>query len=81
MSKVSQHRAKTYEQANDYQKRLHRVFTQTEDGKELMVIWENSLKMTEAHFLGADLYALGRAEGRKEFVREIILAMKQAEGK
>ena len=80
MSKVSQHRAKAYEQAGDYQKRLHRVFSQTEDGKELMIIWENALKMTESHVLGSDLYSLGRTEGRKEFVREIMLAMKQAEG-
>ena len=77
---IKKHKAKTLEQSNDYQKRLHRVFRQSEDGKELLKIWEAALTMSEGHMFGQDLYNLGRMEGRKEVVREIILQSKQAEG-
>lgn len=76
---INKYKSKQLEQANDYQKLLHRVFVQSEDGKKLIDIWRHTALMTEGYFQGKDAYDLGRTEGRKEFVRELLIQSKQAE--
>lgn len=71
---------KAYQQVNEYQKRVHRVFS-TDDGKELLRLWKQHILMEPINNLGADLFNLGRAEGRNQFVRDLITAMNMAEGK
>ena len=67
------------EDANEYQKLLHQVFIENPQGTKLLDIWLNTALMTEGYFYGKDPYDIGRMEGRKEFVREILLQSQQAE--
>ena len=64
-----------------YRKLLHKVFRQTEEGKAILQWWEEDLKMSPGDLKGQDLYNLGVVAGHKEFVRNIIHLMSQAEGK
>lgn len=77
MDKIKQQ----YQQIDELHKRIHRVFVQTQDGKELLDMWKDHVLMSPVHLLGSDPYQLGLAEGRKEFIRELITSIKQAEAK
>lgn len=79
IQQARQYNQKIQEDANEYQKLLHRVFVESEDGQKLLDHWSHIALFTEAHMTGIDAYNLGRTEGRKEFVREIINQSKQAE--
>lgn len=76
---ISKLKQKMHESGNEYQKLLHQVFIESEHGAKLLDIWLDAALMTEGHFNGKESYDLGRMEGRKEFVREILLQSKQAE--
>jgi len=69
-----------YQQVNEYQKRIHRVFG-TEDGAKLLNDWKQSVLMEPSNAMGADLFSLGRTEGRNEFVRHLMTSIEMAEGK
>lgn len=69
-----------YQQVDEYNRMLHRVFKQSEDGQKLLAFWEDSLRMEPGNAEGIDPYQLGRVEGRKEFVRTILRSIEQAEG-
>lgn len=79
MSKHSKLKAKLLEDGNEYQKLLHRVFIENKEGAKLLDIWLNITLMTDGHSFGKEPYDLGRTEGRKEFVRDILNQSKQAE--
>lgn len=68
-----------YKQVDEYNRMLHRVFKQTEDGKKLLALWQDDLLMEPGNTEGIDPYQLGRVEGRKEFVRVILRSIQQAE--
>ena len=70
---------KIYQQVDEYNRMLHRIFRQTEDGQKLLAYWEGDLRMEPGNSEGADPYHLGRVEGRKEFVRTILRSIEQAE--
>lgn len=76
---ISKVNLKMLESADEYQKLLHRVFVESKQGAELLSMWKDLLVVTDGHAFGKDPYDLGRTEGRKEFVREILLLSKQAE--
>lgn len=76
---ISKLRAKMLSDSNEYQKLLHKVFVENKDGEALLGIWLDATLITEGHSYGKDAYDLGRIEGRKEFVREIMIQSKQAE--
>lgn len=78
--KVEQLKKRVYEDLNEYHKRIHRVFS-TDDGRDLLEVWRDHLMMEPNDSMGKDLFALGLAEGRKAFIRDLILAMKQAEAR
>ena len=77
--KVKQEIHKAYQGLHDYNKLVHRVFVQSEDGKKLLSYWEDSLIHEPLNTFGIEPFNLGRVEGRKEFVRLILGAIKQAE--
>jgi len=57
----------------------HRVFAQNEDGAELLGLWEEHLKMSAADVNGSDAYNLGKEEGKKTFIRNVILTIRKVE--
>ena len=73
--------SKNFQNQNEFNKLLHDVFVKNPRGAELLAGWTESISITPGHAEGKDLYDLGRVEGQKEFVRKILFATKQAEGK
>ena len=57
----------------------HRVFAETEEGRELLKVWQEQLMMAPSAEPGADLLAIGMAEGIKTFIRNIILTIRKVE--
>lgn len=60
---------------------IHRVFKQSEAGAELLDIWvQNALIMAPTARAGDDLLAIGLEEGKKEFIRKVLLTINKVEG-
>lgn len=59
---------------------IHRVFMQSEEGRELLGIWEDTLIMSSGADEGMDLIGVGIREGYKRFIRNIKLTIKRVEG-
>lgn len=57
----------------------HRVFVQSESGQELLKAWQEHLLFNSADNEGSDLYSLGKNEGIKTFIRNIILTARKVE--
>ena len=73
--------SKNHNELSERQKLIHDVFVKNERGQKLLKEWEEILLMAPGYNHGKDLYDLGRMEGEKDFVRGILNAIKQAEGK
>lgn len=73
--------SKDYNELEEHHKLIHDVFAKNEKGAKLLAVWETQLRMATGYSYGKDLYDLGRVEGEKDFVRGILNAIKQAEGK
>jgi len=58
---------------------IHQVFSQNEQGKELLDIWKEALIMTPTVTANSTQFQAGIAEGRKEFIRGIYLTIKKVE--
>jgi hypothetical protein len=56
---------------------VHKVFAQSEDGKELLKVWERSLVINPTAEEGMDRVSIGIREGMKRFVRNIILTVER----
>ncbi len=67
------------EVANRFDYLIHKIFEQTPEGKELMVIWDEILRMSPTVVGGMDMYDVGMREGRKTFIRDIILTVRRVE--
>ncbi len=59
--------------------RVHKVFAQNEDGRELLEHWKSSLMMLPSAGPNSTQIEIGIAEGIKQFVRNIIIQTKQFE--
>ena len=60
---------------------IHQVFKQNEAGAELLAIWvQSALVMAPTARPGDDLLAIGLEEGKKEFIRKVILTINKVEG-
>jgi len=59
--------------------RVHKVFAQNEDGRELLEYWKDSLLMSPSAGPNSTQIEIGIAEGIKQFVRKIIIQTKQFE--
>jgi hypothetical protein len=80
---IAEAKAKREQEANhnkiDYL--IHQVFKQNEAGAELLAIWvQNALIMSPTAKPGDDLLAIGLEEGKKEFIRKVILTINKVEG-
>lgn len=58
---------------------VHKVFEQSEEGKELLAIWHDSLILVPTADDGMDSVAIGIREGMKRFIRGIILTIRRVE--
>ena len=56
---------------------IHRVFEQSEAGKELITKWKEALIMTPTADGGMDMLDVGIREGQKRFIRGILLTIKR----
>ncbi len=56
---------------------IHRTFEQNEAGKELLAIWAEALLVTPGALPGMDNIQVGIIEGRKAFIRNIILTIRK----
>lgn len=80
INNLEQLKKKAYQEVDEYSKRIHRVFN-TEDGRMLLDVWTDYLMMEPSDSIGKDLYSLGLSDGRKKFIRDLIIATKQAEAR
>lgn len=58
---------------------IHKVFAQTEEGKELLELWKDALIFSPGAEPGIDSIDVGMREGTKRFIRNIILTIKKVE--
>ena len=58
---------------------IHKVFGETEPGRELLEIFVNELISTSSDVRGSDLFSLGKEEGIKTFMRNIISTIRKVE--
>lgn len=58
---------------------IHKTFAQTEDGRELLSLWEDALLLNSTAQPGDDLLSIGINEGQKTFIRNIILTIRKVE--
>lgn len=56
---------------------IHKVFSQSDDGMELLEHWTSALIMTPTVVPGADQFLAGINEGKKEFIRNILLTIER----
>ena len=58
---------------------VHKVFAQSEEGKELLKVWRDALELTCVADHGMDMVGIGINEGQKRFIRGIILTIRRVE--
>lgn len=56
---------------------IHKVFCQSDEGRELLNIWKDTLIMVPTAQPGSDLIQVGINEGHKQFLRGIYLTVKR----
>lgn len=59
---------------------IHRVFAQSEEGRELLEKWEGALILEPTANPGDDMITIGINEGLKRFIRNIKLTVRKVEG-
>lgn len=60
---------------------IHKVFQQDEAGRELLAYWKEALVMNPSALGGMDSISIGIEEGKKQFIRHIILTIKRQEAR
>lgn len=58
---------------------IHKLFEQTDEGKELLGIWKENLIMKPHAGAGMDYVEIGIKEGMNRFIRGIILTVNRVE--
>ena len=58
---------------------IHKVFSQNEEGKELLGIWGKTLMMMPTANPNDDSIQIGINEGTKRFIRNIIVTIEKVE--
>jgi hypothetical protein len=60
---------------------IHQVFKQNEAGAKLLALWvHDALVMAPTARPGDDLLAIGLEEGKKEFIRKVLITINKIEG-
>ena len=60
---------------------IHQVFKQNEAGAKLLAMWvQDALIMAPTARPGDDLLAIGLEEGKKEFIRKVLLTIQKIDG-
>lgn len=60
---------------------IHRVFKQNKAGEELLELWKEALIMTPTATANSTQLQVGIEEGKREFIRNIYLTIKNVESK
>ncbi len=58
---------------------IHQVFEQSKAGKELLNIWHDAIIMSPTVTPNSTQFGAGIEEGKKEFIRSILLTVKKVE--
>lgn len=58
---------------------IHQVFKQDENGAKLLAKWKEALIMSPTAQQGMDSVGIGINEGRKSFIRDILLTIERVE--
>ena len=58
---------------------IHRTFRQSESGRELLQEWTQALIMSPTAKPGSDMVDIGIEEGKKAFIRGILLTVERVE--
>lgn len=79
---IKKQQAKLQEEYNKRDYLIHKVFSQTEDGQELLKNWVDTCLIRTPSFQKGDdnPYDIGMMEGIKTFVRNILLTCEKVEG-
>lgn len=59
---------------------MHQVFEQNPQGKDLLNLWKEALIMDPTVTPNSTQFQAGIAEGKKEFIRNILLTINKVEG-
>jgi hypothetical protein len=65
---------------NETEQLIHKVFKQSPNGKKLIAIWKEALIMTPTVTPNSTQFQVGIEEGKREFIRNIYLTIKNVEG-
>lgn len=58
---------------------IHKVFSESVAGSELLEIWTESLKFNPTAQPGYDLLVIGMEEGKKQFIRNLLTTIKKVQ--
>ncbi len=58
---------------------IHQVFSQHEQGRELLAIWKETLIMRPTVGTGMDQFQAGINEGMKSFIRGVLITIQRVE--
>lgn len=78
-NEASEAQAETMLKVQKDRELIHRVFEQTEAGQELLTKWTKDLIMTPSVHAQSTQFEAGLAEGGKQLIRNIIIAIKSVE--
>lgn len=76
---IKKHNAEQEAINNRLDQLIHQTFAQTEPGAELLELWKESLMMFPGAAPGMDNTEIGINEGKKAFIRNIILTIRRVE--
>lgn len=73
-------RAQQKQMWDEAEQLIHKVFKQSPNGKKLIAIWKEALIMTPTVTPNSTQFQVGIEEGKREFIRNIYLTIKNVEG-
>ncbi len=76
---IKRQQAKQTELHERLDRLIHQTFAQTDSGVELLALWNESLQITPGAVPGMKILEVGIIEGKKAFIRNIILTIRKVE--
>lgn len=77
---IAKIKAENEQLGNKLDNLIHRTFKQNEAGAELLALWTEALLTQMAISGNMSQIEVGIAEGKREFIRNIILTIRKVEG-
>ena len=76
---ISQHQRNQQVRNERLDHLIHKTFAQTQAGIDLLILWDESLRMAPGLQPGMCDKEAGMIEGKKSFIRSIILTIRRVE--